>query len=118
MATASGMPVSEIILNVVVGACVLLTGILLFSIGFFGGGDAKLLAAASLWMGLQNLSCFLYFTILAGGILALGTLLWVHIDRLVQRWSNPPVPKVRVANPSVPYGYAIAFGALIALSGS
>lgn len=114
----SGVPTVEIVLNVAIGAAVLLIGTLLFSMRLLGGGDVKLLASVSLWMGLQGLLHFLYFTVLAGGMLALGTLLWVLADRLIEWRTSHPVPRVRLANPSVPCGYAITLGALLALPGN
>ncbi len=43
----------------------------MFMLGVFGGGDAKVLAAATVWTGLSPaLSQFLLWTCIAGGVLA------------------------------------------------
>lgn len=47
----------------------------LWSLGGFGGGDVKLLSAAGLWAGLDQLPALLVLTALCGGVLALFVLL-------------------------------------------
>lgn len=48
----------------------------LFALGLFGGGDAKLIAAISLWLGRSDIIDFILFTILAGGVVSVLLLLW------------------------------------------
>ena len=55
-AIAAGMPLAEIVAHAACASTVLIFGFLLFSLSMIGGGDAKLLAAASLWFGFG--SCF------------------------------------------------------------
>ena len=44
----------------------------MFAIGGMGGGDAKLIAASSLWMGFNlNLLCYLLISTVIGGVLTL-----------------------------------------------
>ena len=50
----------------------LVVGAAMFALGWIGGGDAKLLASAALWVGLRGLAPFAIYTALAGGLLALG----------------------------------------------
>lgn len=52
-------------------AITLAGGILLFSRGWFGGGDVKLLAAAALWFDLSGLASLLLITAVIGGLLAI-----------------------------------------------
>ena len=90
------------------GACVValivfLAGVGLFSVGAFGGGDVKLLAATTLWAGPSLVLPFLVVTALAGGLLSLTVLTRAQ---LVGRGS------VATARPSVPYGVAIAAGGI------
>ena len=85
-------------------AAVFLVGALLFSRGLIGGGDVKLLAAASLWAGRAGIVPLLVLTGLLGGILCLALL--TPIGALV--------PAVRGTKPIlVPYGVAIAAAALL-----
>jgi Flp pilus assembly protein protease CpaA len=58
---------------------VFLLGLVLFARQVLGGGDVKLIAATTLWAGLDHLALFALVTSLAGGGLALIAL-WY------QRW--------------------------------
>ena len=48
----------------------LVLGVLLFIPGWFGGGDAKLMAAIGLWIGPDNLLPYMLYVALAGGLIA------------------------------------------------
>jgi prepilin peptidase CpaA len=80
---------------------------LLFSIAFYagmmGGGDVKLAAALALWFSPPTTLKFLVFMSLAGGVL---TLIVVIVHRL----------RSQQGRPEVPYGVAIATGALVILA--
>ncbi|MBS0410074.1 MAG: prepilin peptidase [Proteobacteria bacterium] len=114
-ALAVGTPLPAIGLSALVGVAMLVVGIVMFALRWIGGGDAKLMAAASMWLGLQGLAPFVLFTGLAGGALAL-TLLAARSS-----WVRPfaavgPGWVERLATPggATPYGVAIAVGALAA----
>jgi prepilin peptidase CpaA len=85
----------------------LLAGFALFYFRVMGGGDAKLIAALGLWVGLTHLVSFLLYTAMAGGVVTLGV---VIIHRIRERNSGI----VERTIPTVPYGVAIAFGGIIA----
>ncbi len=83
-----------------------------FFIGMMGGGDVKLAAALALWFPPGETVRFLVYMSIAGGILTLVVML-AH-----RRWPNWQVDdggKPR-AKPEVPYGVAIAIGALAVLA--
>lgn len=85
-------------------------GVVLFAVGVVGGGDAKLMAVVGAFLGAAALPRALLFIALAGGGLALLTLL---AGALLPK----PVPAQRgdvrsAGRLSVPYGVAIAAGAL------
>ncbi|HUZ13280.1 MAG TPA: prepilin peptidase [Caulobacteraceae bacterium] len=110
-------PLAEIGLDVALAIAVFALAAAMFALGWVGGGDAKLMAAASLWLGLKGLAPFALFTGLAGGVLALGLL------ALRTAWLRPiaeagPAWTRRLATPgeSAPYGVAIALGALAAFA--
>ena len=69
-AFAVGMPLPAMALNVGIGVAALVAGMLMFALRWLGGGDAKLLAAVSLWLGWAALPTFLIGTAMAGGALA------------------------------------------------
>lgn len=98
-----------------IGVGALVAGMGMFAVGWIGGGDAKLFAAAGLWMGLGALLPYLLVTALAGGALAV-TLLALRSVWLRPLAARGPGWFGRLATPgeNVPYGVAIAFGALAA----
>jgi prepilin peptidase CpaA len=112
---AQGVAPPAIGLHFAVGFAALVAGMLMFALRWIGGGDAKLLAAAALWLGWPATLNFLAVTAIAGGGLAL---------LLVALRSAPVRPYVllapawftRLASPgeAAPYGLAIAAGALAA----
>ena len=101
---ASGLPLwpdAAIHLAVAAGVFGLLT--LAFMIGMMGGGDVKMAAAISLWFAPADTLRFLVFMSLAGGIVTLVTIVWHRRSK-------------REGKPKVPYGVAIAMGALAILA--
>jgi prepilin peptidase CpaA len=113
-----GMPVSEMLMHLVSGLAVLMAGYVAFALGYLGGGDAKLMGAAALWVGLSGMPQFLVLTVLAGGILALGVLLWSMLHYDLYFWSEGLQQRLAFVKPSVPYGFAIAAGAILSVPGS
>ena len=114
-ALALGIAPGQIGFAVLIGLGTLIAGMGMFAVGWIGGGDAKLFAAAGLWMGLGALLPYLLVTALAGGALA------VMLLGLRSVWLRPITVRgpgwiSRLATPgeNVPYGIAIAFGALAA----
>lgn len=96
---------------------VFLGGALLFRLNKLGGGDVKLISAAALWTGLERLFDLLVYVALAGGALALALL---ALRRVVaaMRAAHPAlgelaVPRVLRPGESIPYGVAIAAGAIL-----
>ncbi len=102
---------------------------LFFIVHGMGAGDVKLMAAVAAWVGLHQAFNLLIATAFAGGILALyymifykrvgstfrnlGSLLWFHLRSGVR-----PHPEINLQHPEairVPYGLAIALGALYVL---
>lgn len=115
MALATGLPGDAWLWHLATGIALLAIGFGLFAANVFGGGDAKLLAAAGLWFGWPDVMPFLAYTVLGGGVLAAGIGLWssVQVDREVRGYTW--AARFFSAKPSVPYGAAIAAGAVFAL---
>jgi prepilin peptidase CpaA len=114
-ALAAGLTPGEIGLHLAFAAGVLLVCAVLFYLGVFGGGDAKVIAAASLWIGLAASGYFVMGMAIAGGLLA-GGLLAARRMKLTssKAWAN------RLLSPEegAPYAVAIAVGALLAAPAS
>jgi prepilin peptidase CpaA len=94
----------------------LVAGMVLFALRVMGGGDAKLIAATTLWLGVDGTLAFLIYTALAGGVLTL-TLMWARRN-LTQFAPSLPGPLSRhlEAKGDIPYGVAICAGGLLAIS--
>jgi prepilin peptidase CpaA len=111
-AWAAGAPPLALALSVAVGAGALVAGVAMFSFGWVGGGDAKLMAAAALWLGAPGLTPFLLWTALAGGLLSMVLV----VARRTPAGTAPTgwLPRLTTRGEPVPYGVAIAAGALAA----
>lgn len=95
---------------------VFLVGAVLFARGWLGGGDVKLLSAATLWAGSAGTPALLMLTGVLGGALALFLLLPFgnHMAAAARGMlGQPPLPTERGFAIPVPYGVAIAGAALI-----
>src|ERR1700743_3568468 len=71
LAVMGGMPPTVILLHVAAGAVVLVVAFLCFAMGWMGGADAKVAAAAALWFGFAHLMNYLLYASLFGGGLSL-----------------------------------------------
>lgn len=113
-ALATGMPVWIMSFHIATAAVLLVLGFGLFSFGVIGGGDAKMMAAAGLWLGFPCSILFITFSVLAGGLLAAAVGLWFVVTMeggMQSAWFDKAVAPLR---PSVPYGFALAAGAILA----
>jgi prepilin peptidase CpaA len=99
--------------NLVVFLALLAVGTPMFAAGKLGGGDVKLLAAAGLWFDFAGAVWLLVAVALAGGVLALLVLVIRSFN-----WSEEIRRRAVLLRPGggIPYGVAIAAGALIAMA--
>jgi len=116
-ALLAGVPLAGIAAGLAVGVGVFALAAGMFALGWLGGGDAKLMAAAALWVGLRGLAPFAVYTAISGGVLAMA------LVALRSHWLRPiavagPAWARRLATPgeAAPYGVAIAVGALTAFA--
>ncbi len=98
--------------HVAAGFSMLVVGIFMFSRGWLGGGDAKLLAAAALWLGFERLLEYLLYVSLAGGLLAFAILFYRSMAPplclIRQDWAM----RLHAKTGGIPYGIALAVGGL------
>ena len=71
IALFAGMPFKAMMLHAGVGIAALLVGMAMFQFRLIGGGDAKLLSAAALWVGYEQLIPFVVWVTIFGGLLSL-----------------------------------------------
>jgi prepilin peptidase CpaA len=113
LALLSGMGLYDILTHIGAGAAVLAVAFACFAMGWIGGGDAKVAAAAALWFGFGHLLNYLLYASLFGGALTL----------LLLQFRQWPLPypfagqdwllKLHAKNSGIPYGIALAIGALM-----
>jgi prepilin peptidase CpaA len=108
----TGVSLTAIGMHLAAAALVLTISFGFFSMGWIGGGDAKLAAATALWFGFDFLLDYLVYASLFGGVL---TVLLIQFRRLPlpaplarQTW----ILRLHEAGGGVPYGIALAAAAL------
>ncbi len=113
-----GLPLTTIALHVAVGFAALVVGAGMFALRWIGGGDAKLMAAACLWLGLQGSGMFLLWTGVMGGLFCLALLFARFHSRPYLAGAPGWVVSLMEPKGDIPYGVAIAAGALMAYPAS
>jgi len=113
LAPLTGMGLYDMLSHLGAGAAVLAAAFTCFAMGWVGGGDAKVAAAAALWFGFGHLLDYLVYASLFGGAL---TLLLLQL----RQWPLPyPLArrawalKLHDKQTGIPYGIALAIGALV-----
>jgi prepilin peptidase CpaA len=114
-ALVSGAPLAQIGLCLAVGLGALVIGMGMFAAGWIGGGDGKLLAVCALWLGWPAVMPFILYTGLAGGALTL-TILTLRSGFFTPIVAGGPswLRNLSKDGGDLPYGVAIAIGALAA----
>ena len=102
--------------HLLAGAIAFVISVVLFAFGVFGGGDAKMIPGVMLWLGPQATMPFLTAMAVVGGLLAVSVMI---ARKLVPAHAAPGFAlETMQANNGVPYGVAIAGGAIFAASTS
>jgi prepilin peptidase CpaA len=113
LALLLGLGAWDILNHVGAGLGVLALGILLFIPGWFGGGDAKLMAAIALWIGPDALVPYFIYAAVTGGFIAMAIMSarTVPLPRLLlgEAWAL----RLHRQDAGIPYGLALAAGALM-----
>jgi prepilin peptidase CpaA len=113
LAIASGMPAHDLLTHVGAGAVVLVVAFVCFAMGWVGGGDAKVAAAASLWFGFAHLLDYLVYASLLGGALTLLLLQFRQWPLPHALASQGWLSRLHAKESGIPYGIALAIGALM-----
>ncbi len=86
----------------------------LFSLRMIGAGDSKLAAAVAIWTGFKGLIPFLFFMGIMGAVLSIAALMIRKAKPVKEPKADSWIDKLQKGENAVPYGIAIAVGALIA----
>lgn len=101
------------------GGLVLAVTFGLFALGGMGGGDAKLLSATAVWLGLGfNLVEYLVVTAFIGGALTLAIISYRSSPLAVYTGHNMFLRNLADRKSGIPYGIALGIGGLISYPGS
>jgi prepilin peptidase CpaA len=100
--------------HMMIAGVVLVVAVGMFALRLMGGGDAKLLTAASLWIGPDLFVGYLFFVAVLGGLLSLAVLRYRSITLLpaflrTQRWAL----RLHERNGGIPYGIALGGSAML-----
>lgn len=109
---------SDVMWHSLIGFGALIFCFTLFCFGVFGGGDAKILAASSLWIGINDIIPYFVYVSMAGGVLSIFVMwfrghpcypIFLKLDWLKSLYFGTEHKR------SVPYAIAIALGLYIFL---
>lgn len=115
-ALSAGMSLPTVGLHLGIGVAVLVAAMAMFALRWIGGGDAKMFAAAALWMGWPMVVDFVLWTAISGGVLAAALMSLRQPAFRPMVLSGPPwLVKLSEPGGAAPYGVAIAVGALATL---
>ena len=93
-----------------------LAGFALFAFGLLGGGDVKLLAAAALWAGADQMMIFLAATAAFGGLLGILLLMFRARPLAIPMHRVGWIVSLHERERVMPYGIAISGGAILAMA--
>ncbi|WP_424628231.1 A24 family peptidase [Bradyrhizobium sp. SYSU BS000235] len=113
MAGVSGMPLHDIGMHVAAGLTILVLAFACFAFGWMGGGDAKIAACVGLWFGFPHLLNYLTYTSVFGGALTLLLLEFRRWPLPYALGSQEWVQRLHGKDSGIPYGIALAMGALM-----
>jgi len=116
VALAINMPMQQLAMHVLCALVVLAVAFTFFAMGWVGGGDAKLAAATTLWLGFGLTLPYLVYSAVFGGLL---TLLILALRRLplfpvLARFAW--LERLHDKKTGVPYGIAMAAAGVVVYS--
>ena len=114
-ALAVRMPTGAFGWHLLAGLIGLSGGFALFALGYIGGGDAKLYAAITLWLGLRDILAYTLIATVLGGVLTLMLLAARQLPLPAGLARQGWIIKLHDGASGIPYGVALAVGALAIL---
>lgn len=109
------LPLADVGVNLLSALLILGLTLLAFRFGVMGGGDAKLATATTLWFGWEGMSSYLLLASALGGLLAVAIIALRRYPVPVSVLRISFISRLADEKVGVPYGIALAFGALLTL---
>lgn len=110
------MPLQQFAMHVLCAFVVLVVSFTMFALRWIGGGDAKLAAATTLWLGFGLTLPYLAYTAILGGVLTLAILLLRRMPTPAFVSSMPWAARLLDPKQGIPYGVAMAVAGLLTYS--
>ena len=114
-ALAAGFPLPVAADHLLAGFIGLAAGFTLFSLGYIGGGDAKLFACIALWLGVHDLLLYTLIASILGGGLTLGFIAMRRFPLPALLAQKQWLARLHDAKSGIPYGVALAAGLFVIL---
>jgi prepilin peptidase CpaA len=113
LAVLLGVSAADMLHNISCALAILAIAFVMFSLGWVGGGDAKLAAATALWLGWSSILDYGVTAAIYGGILTLIILAarMMPLPAALARFAW--VARLHNGKTGVPYGIALAAAGLI-----
>jgi len=118
VAVAVNLPLQQFAMHVLCSLIVLAVSFGLFALRLIGGGDAKLAAATTLWLGFGTTLPYLGYTALLGGVLTIVILLLrgLPLNPVLARMTW--LARLHNKRSGIPYGVAMAVAGIMVYSNS
>jgi prepilin peptidase CpaA len=113
LAVAGGMGLPDILSHIGAGTTVLVVAFSCFAMGWVGGGDAKVASTVALWFGFAHLMNYLLYASVFGGALTLLLLQFRQWPLPYALTGQAWLMKLHAKESGIPYGIALATGALM-----
>lgn len=107
------MPLQDLGAHLGAALMVLVVAFTFFAFGWIGGGDAKLAAATTLWLGFGFTLPYIVYSALLGGVLTLGILVLRKLPLPLFLAKIDWIAHLHHHKTGIPYGIALAFAGLI-----
>lgn len=118
LALITGLPLQQVALHISCAAVVLVVAFGMFALRWIGGGDAKLAAATTLWLGYGLTVPYLIYAALFGGVLTMAILALRGLPLMPILTRFDWLQRLHDRNSGVPYGIALAVAGLVTYSNS
>lgn len=118
VAVAFSLPLQQIAMHLLCALIVLAVAFGLFALGWIGGGDAKLAAATTLWLGFGTTLPYVAYTALLGGALTILILVLrgIPLHPVLARMGW--LARLHNKRSGIPYGIAMAVAGIIVYQNS
>src|SRR5262245_49002003 len=108
-----GLSVADVAWHVAAGISVLAMTFGFFTMGWIGGGDAKLAAVTARWLGFYNLLNYALYASIFGGVLTMAIIRFRMAPLPAAFAGQQWIERLHRSDAGVPYGIALAAAALL-----